>query len=249
MIIDKDKQNEYLKNIVRYLYLTCNRIKYNDLKVLCNDVFNIKSNIEFSNDEIKLANDIINDNDYKSFIDFINDKKPITMEVDKETFLGKIDNLWEFIMHNAYEVWQNNNMTREEFLSSLTPYEEMAVKFGNFNYQVENGGLMQWDLNGYSEDLEYLQEFLSNCDYLKRNKFLEILESFSTVKDAIGNLNKYDDWYDEDENTRWKSLDVFDKEYYSFKDDWNEFFQEYLFINMPNDYAEKIKEHNQKIDI
>ncbi|MBQ4622763.1 MAG: hypothetical protein IJB28_08940, partial [Bacteroidaceae bacterium] len=62
-----------------------------------------------------------------------------------------------------------------------------------------------------------------------RNKFLEILESFSNVKDAIGNLNKYDDWYDEDVNTRWESLDMFDKDYYSFKDDWAEYFEEYLF--------------------
>lgn len=171
------------------------------------------------------------------------------MAFDKESFLEKIDNLWEFVMHSAYDIWQNNNMSRDEFLSKLTAYEELAVKFGNFNYQVENGGLMQWDLNGYSGDLDYLQDFLSKSDYSKKDRFLEILETFSNVKNAIEKLDKYDDWYDEDVNTRWESLDMFDKDYYSFKDEWAEYFEEYLFKNMPNEYAEKIKEYNQKIDI
>ena len=182
-------------------------------------------------------------------MDFINDKKPIVMEVDKDVFLGKIDNLWEFIMHSAYEIWQGNNMNRDEFLSKLSNYEELAVKFGNFNYQVENGGLMQWDMNGYSDDLEYLQEFLNKCDYHKKDRFLGILDTFSNVKSAIEKLNKYDDWYDEDVNTRWESLEIFDSDYYSFKKDWTEYFEEYLFENMPNEYIEKIKEYNQKIDI
>lgn len=164
--------------------------------------------------------------------------------------MGKIEDLWLFIMDNAYDIWKNNNlMSREEFLNILTPYEQLAVKFGNFNYQVENGGLMQWDMNDYSEDLDYLLDFITNCDYHNKGKFLEILETSANVKEAINNLNKYDDWYDEDLNTRWKSLDVFDKEYYFFKDDWKNYFEEYLFCNMPNEYVEKIKEYNQKVDI
>lgn len=43
------------------------------------------------------------------------------------------DNLWQFIMTNAYYNW-GKNTSREEFLSDLTPYEKLAVIFGNFNY-------------------------------------------------------------------------------------------------------------------
>lgn len=44
-------------------------------------------------------------------------------------------------MTNAYYNW-GKNTSREEFLSDLTPYEKLAVIFGNFNYQVENGGFL-----------------------------------------------------------------------------------------------------------
>lgn len=204
---------------------------------------------EFTNEDIMLVNEFIADNDSLSMIDYLKDKKKIINDVVKKDVLKDIDSLWSFIMDQSYDIWKNNSMSRDEFLSKLSDYEKLAVKFGNFNYQVENGGLMQWDCNGYSEDLEDLQEFLTKSDYSKKDRFLGILDAFSNVKDAINKLDKYDDWYDEDMNTRWNSLETFDKDYYSFKDNWIEYFEDYLFQNMPNEYAEKIKDYNQKIDI
>ena len=48
-------------------------------------------------------------------------------------------------MTNAYDNWKENT-SREEFLFDLTPYEKLAVIFGNFNYQVQ----MEFFINGYS---------------------------------------------------------------------------------------------------
>ena len=206
--------------------------------------------LEFTNEDIMLVNEFIADNDSLSMIDYLKDKKKIINDVVKNNVLKDIDSLWSFIMDQSYDIWKNNSMSRDEFLSKLSDYEKLAVKFGNFNYQVENGGLMQWDCNGYSEDLEDLQEFLTKSDYSKKDRFLGILDAFSDVKDAINKLDKYDDWYDEDMNTRWNSLETFDKDYYSFKDNWIEYFEDYLFQNMPDEYLEKIKEYNlSKINI
>ena len=200
--------------------------------------------LEFTNEDIMLVNEFIADNDSLSMIDYLKDKKKIINDVVKNNVLKDIDSLWSFIMDQSYDIWKNNSMSRDEFLSKLSDYEKLAVKFGNFNYQVENGGLMQWDCNGYSEDLDDLQEFLTKSDYSKKDRFLGILDAFSNVKDAINKLDKYDDWYDEDMNTRWNSLETFDKDYYSFKDNWIEYFEDYLFKNMPDEYLEKIKEYN-----
>ena len=206
--------------------------------------------LEFTNEDIMLVNEFIADNDSLSMIDYLKDKKKIINDVVKNNVLKDIDSLWSFIMDQSYDIWKNNSMSRDEFLSKLSDYEKLAVKFGNFNYQVENGGLMQWDCNGYSEDLEDLQEFLTKSDYSKKDRFLGILDAFSNVKNAIDKLDKYDDWYDEDMNTRWNSLETFDKDYYSFKDNWIEYFEDYLFKNMPDEYLEKIKEYNlSKINI
>ena len=206
--------------------------------------------LELTNEDIMLVNEFIADNDSLSMIDYLKDKKKIINDVVKNNVLKDIDSLWSFIMDQSYDIWKNNSMSRDEFLSKLSDYEKLAVKFGNFNYQVENGGLMQWDCNGYSEDLEDLQEFLTKSDYSKKDRFLGILDAFSNVKDAINKLDKYDDWYDEDMNTRWNSLETFDKDYYSFKDNWIEYFEDYLFKNMPDEYLEKIKEYNlSKINI
>ena len=206
--------------------------------------------LELTNEDIMLVNEFIADNDSLSMIDYLKDKKKIINDVVKKDVLKDIDSLWSFIMDQSYDIWKNNSMSRDEFLSKLSDYEKLAVKFGNFNYQVENGGLMQWDCNGYSEDLEDLQEFLTKSDYSKKDRFLGILDAFSNVKDAINKLDKYDDWYDEDMNTRWNSLETFDKDYYSFKDNWIEYFEDYLFKNMPDEYLEKIKEYNlSKINI
>ena len=206
--------------------------------------------LEFTNEDIMLVNEFIADNDSLSMIDYLKDKKKIINDVVKKDVLKDIDSLWSFIMDQSYDIWKNNSMSRDEFLSKLSDYEKLAVKFGNFNYQVENGGLMQWDCNGYSEDLEDLQEFLTKSDYSRKDRFLGILDAFSNVKDAINKLDKYDDWYDEDMNTRWNSLETFDKDYYSFKDNWIKYFEDYLFQNMPDEYLEKIKEYNlSKINI
>jgi hypothetical protein len=54
-------------------------------------------------------------------------------------------------MTAAYERWQAaEKMSAAEFLEGLSAKESFAVRVGNLNYQVENGGFSQYWGNGYA---------------------------------------------------------------------------------------------------
>lgn len=61
------------------------------------------------------------------------------------------DNLHQRIMDRAYARWQDEDGKDQDwFWNQLSPLETIAVFFGNFNYQVCNGGFQQWWDNGYA---------------------------------------------------------------------------------------------------
>lgn len=69
------------------------------------------------------------------------------------------------LMDEAYDQWQSNdNWSLEDFrrhiVKNMTKEHLMAVQIGNLNYQVENGGFLQWHDNGYSIDIE---DLISYC--------------------------------------------------------------------------------------
>jgi len=59
---------------------------------------------------------------------------------------------WQQLMDQSYDRWQQRDMSRREFLLECTPVERKAVILGNFNGQVNNGGVEQWVDNGYAAD-------------------------------------------------------------------------------------------------
>jgi hypothetical protein len=65
------------------------------------------------------------------------------------------------VMNGAYEKWQKG-WSYENFLDHLTYLERCVVVMGNLNYQVENGGFMQWYDNGYHKGANTLLYFLEN---------------------------------------------------------------------------------------
>ena len=65
-------------------------------------------------------------------------------------------NIHQAIMDIAYALWQSKegqNWTHKEMLEQVTDgygfISRLAVQLGNLNYQVENGGWIQWYDNGY----------------------------------------------------------------------------------------------------
>ena len=69
------------------------------------------------------------------------------------------------LMDEVYAGWQkeeNKGKSKWDVLGTYSEAHQIAVVFGNFNYQVENGGLEQWVYNGYFHDdadklIEYLE--------------------------------------------------------------------------------------------
>lgn len=142
-------------------------------------------------------------------------------------------------MTNAYDNW-GKNTSREEFLSDLAPYEKLAVIFGNFNYQVQNGGFFQWVFNNYDSDIDDLEEFIENCDFDKKDVFERMFENYRCIKASLDNLNGYDDFYYEDVETREKHYADNDENYYRINKEWEKYFSDYLLKNMPEEYYQYI---------
>lgn len=213
------------------------------MEKLCDDLFRIDIKIEFLEDEIKLANEFIVDNDYHSFINLIENKKIIANEVNKDIILGNVENLWKFITDQVYNLW-DSNLEYSEFLEKLSPYEKIALQFSNFDWQIENNGIYGWYINKYNVDFNNLINFLEKSNFSRKEQFLNIMENFKYVQEQIKNLDQSNDFYERDCNTRYEYLKGCEKDYNSLRDSWINYFQNYLFDNLPKEYLHKIEKYN-----
>jgi len=107
------------------------------------------------------------------------------------------------LMDEVYTEWQkeeNKGKGKWDVLDGFSAAHQIAVVLGNFNYQVENGGLEQWIYNGYfHDDAEKLIEYLEIG--------AESDERCRTILDRIYKLDqyaqetdcdRYGNFYDED---------------------------------------------------
>ena len=143
-------------------------------------------------------------------------------------FGGKI----QALMDETYSEWQkeeNKGKGKWDILDNFSAAHQIAVTFGNFNYQVENGGLEQWIYNGYfHDDSENLIEYLEIG--------AEIDERCRTILDKVYKLDqyaqetdcdRYGSYHDPDDGEsgfigEMINCDAFDKWYYEScgNDDW-----------------------------
>ena len=64
-----------------------------------------------------------------------------------------------------------------------------------------------------------------------------------------GELDPNNDWYNEDCQTRLETLKYYDKDYYSIQDDWNNYFENYLITNIPDEYVQMIYQLERNINV
>lgn len=213
----------------------------NKLIKLFSNIYDCKVSPEFSDEEIKNFNNYVKNMDINSIVSMFREKKDLSNEVFKDIIYSKADSLWQLIVDNSYSLY-TPDMLREDFLNNLSDYEKLAVQFGDFDYQVENGGIVQWYEDDYGDDVWNLMKFLNHSDYSHKDSFMEILEQLAHVKGAIDELNIYNEWFSKDYDTRIKALDGYDKVYSNIKDSWKKYFEDYLIQNIPNEYIDKIYE-------
>ncbi len=79
--------------------------------------------------------------------------------------MAAFDERIQALMDEVYHEWnkeENKSKGRLDVLVGFSEAHQIAVTFGNFNYQVGNGGIHQWIYNGYFHDdaekfIEYLE--------------------------------------------------------------------------------------------
>lgn len=108
--------------------------------------------------------------------------------------------LHQELMNEAYELWQANDWSRTQFIMRLNWLQRVAVITGNFNYQVCNGGFVQWHDNGYSAQADELIEILKEIGTettLKAadmvTEYMEVVEEVAEAESTNGMFGCTDD--------------------------------------------------------
>lgn len=110
------------------------------------------------------------------------------------------------LMHGAYKKWRHP-LRYVQFLMELDVKERRAVVLGNLNYQVENGGFLQWRDNGYDANLSFVYDAINAIGTDLSKQVCVLVEKACVETEA-----PYDD--EEREETQ-GVFDALDKEYYA----------------------------------
>lgn len=94
--------------------------------------------------------------------------------------------LHQNLMDQAYAKWDARTTNYNEFVDSLPKNERCAVLLGNMNYQVCNGGWIQWCDNGYCTELLALRKILLEMNTEMSNHIVVMLDKVAeTLKDEV----------------------------------------------------------------
>ena len=102
------------------------------------------------------------------------------------------DRDWQKLMDEVYEYWNEDIKTRNR-ISSAEHFGSLhlaAVRLGNFNYQVGNGGTHQWVNNHYAvEDIKPLLEFFKKALVFEKETREENSVHILALEDIISLLS------------------------------------------------------------
>lgn len=136
------------------------------------------------------------------------------MDLDKST--------WQKIMNDAFAKCQDG-MAFVDFLALLHGKEKHAVLLGTLNYQVENGGIMQWFDNGYGAHIE---DVLDTLRCVGTPRTLELYEKLDGFRVEYGNIQRTNS----DDDDLCVGSESFDRFYYSnpFRDEYLQDVEDFL---------------------
>ena len=130
--------------------------------------------------------------------------------------------LHQKLMDTAYDRYKSEGISRAEFLDSLSAQERFAVHTGNFCYQVQNGGFMQWWDNQYgtAEVVEYLLRAMARVGTETTKKVEDLLLVYKKSMELRKRDRRDRDCYDADGD--WeemsKELDGLETAFYAIDD-------------------------------
>jgi len=158
--------------------------------------------------------------------------------------------VWQELLDKAHDAWNKHNdsltadyeagkITADEVRENYWNFRDVldivcdddkmraACIFGKLNYQIENGGVMQWVDNRYAYySIDWLQEYLEATGPIGK-KIWKLLSPF--LRDFMDEETGYLAETDEEE---WEDLvnssDYLSDEFYKLQDDWHKEVYEYL---------------------
>lgn len=99
---------------------------------------------------------------------------------------------WQALCNIAYERWQEggdlHGKTYDVFVEQLDDIFRIAVQLKNLNYQVENGGFLQWEVNGFSIDCDEIQDAIQT--FISTPACLEVLDIVQCWVGDVGFLDE-----------------------------------------------------------
>jgi hypothetical protein len=137
------------------------------------------------------------------------------------------DTMIQKLMTEAYERWRETpQWTMQAFWDQLSDEERYAVFIGNMNYQVENGGWIQWVDNRYGNE-ETCQYLIEACKKIGTESAIAVKVLIELVKERLAELQNPDP-----DDDRWQGLAYcmgkLDLDYYEVKDQFMIDAEDYL---------------------
>lgn len=115
------------------------------------------------------------------------------------------------LMHKAYAMFRKHDeWTLNDFYFNISPLERRAVALGNLNYQVGNGGFMQWINNGYAEESGNSIRLIAN-EITGNKKFPSLSKALTLAQIAMG----YERYNHDDNEDEVEQLDKLDSQFYA----------------------------------
>ena len=117
---------------------------------------------------------------------------------------------FQALMDKAYEGF-TDRMSLVDFYKSLDSKTVQVVAFGNLNYQVENGGFLQWHDNGYGVGYT---DILQGLARLGTSEAVTMTKLLQQARSLLLTLDKRNDPEDDDDFEP-VGLDAMDTAFYA----------------------------------
>ncbi len=117
------------------------------------------------------------------------------------------------LMDKAYDRYEK--LSKEDFWDQLDAEERVAVAIGNMNYQIENGGFIQWFDNRYAtkETIKFIKRVLNHINQKTCLQVIDLIKRFEAILPDLEEMAE--DGECEDAYTFTECLD---KDYYKIND-------------------------------
>jgi hypothetical protein len=91
--------------------------------------------------------------------------------------------VWQSLMDEVYDEWgKHEGKSQKEVMDMFSYVHQRAIRLGNFNYQVCNGGYRQWADNGY---ILHIKELIEDLEAINTEISLEIAKGLKPVVEHV----------------------------------------------------------------